>query len=342
MELKLSREEQESLESKHRRERDGRVRDRIKAVLLCAEGWSQIQIAQALRIHVETVRGHLADYIASQKLKPENGGSASNLNEEQTKELIKHLETNTYIKVSSICLYVTSTYKVEYTVSGMTKWLHANKFSYKKPKGIPAKANPEEQEKFISEYETLMNTAGEDEPILFADAVHPTMATKISYGWIKKGEDKPIGTTGSRTRINLVGAIDLERMKIVAKEYETVNGEAMSAYMLEVRNTYPTATKIHMILDQGPANTAQETKVAAEKHGIVLHYLPTYSPNLNPVERVWKVMNEYARNNRFFTSAKEFREAISYFFGVTWPQIAMLMIDRINDNFQRLQPVSSG
>lgn len=46
-------------------------------------------------------------------------------------------------------------------------------------------------------------------------------------------------------------------------------------------------------------------------------------------------MNEHVRNNRFFQSAKEFRREIAEFFEVTWPQIAMSYVDRINDNFQR-------
>jgi len=45
--------------------------------------------------------------------------------------------------------------------------------------------------------------------ILFIDAVHPTMPTKIGYGWIKKGVDKPIATTSSKTRVNIIGAIGL-------------------------------------------------------------------------------------------------------------------------------------
>ena len=45
-------------------------------------------------------------------------------------------------------------------------------------------------------------------------------------------------------------------------------------------------------------------------------------------------MHEYARNNHFFQTAKEFREAILEFFDVTWPQIAHNMVDRITDNFQ--------
>jgi transposase len=33
---------------------------------------------------------------------------------------------------------------------------------------------------------------------------------------------------------------------------------------------------------------------------IKLHFLPPYSPNLNPIKRLWKVMNEKVRNNRLF------------------------------------------
>ena len=52
MKIELTIKEKEELESRHSKERDGRVRDRIKAVLLNAEGWTQKQIAQALRIRL--------------------------------------------------------------------------------------------------------------------------------------------------------------------------------------------------------------------------------------------------------------------------------------------------
>ncbi len=51
----------------------------------------------------------------------------------------------------------------------MTSWLHRHKFSYKKPNGIPAKADPEKQAAFIKEYERLLNTIPEDEPIEFGN-----------------------------------------------------------------------------------------------------------------------------------------------------------------------------
>jgi transposase len=130
-------------------------------------------IAQALRVHVDTIRAHLVDYSEENKLKPENGGSKSHLNEEQTTILIQHLEEKTYVKVSDICAYVLETFKVTYSVAGMTKWLHANNFSYKKPAGIPSKADPKQQEAFIKFYKNLLEETPSDEPMEFGDGVYP-------------------------------------------------------------------------------------------------------------------------------------------------------------------------
>ena len=73
----------------HDNERDSRVCDRRKTVLLASEGWSQVMISQALRIHESTVARHLSDYVLFEKLKPENGGSQSRLSATQTTNSIK-------------------------------------------------------------------------------------------------------------------------------------------------------------------------------------------------------------------------------------------------------------
>ncbi len=341
MKIELTNKQKEELELMHRKARDRRVADRIKAVLLNAEGWTQKQIAQALRIRYETVQDHLNDYRKTQKLKPENVGSKSRLGAGETSLLIKHLEAHVYVKAEQICLYVKETFGVNFTVSGMTKWLKQNGFSYKKPKGTPAKADEKAQSDFIRYYENLLNTLPEDEPIEFGDAVHPTMATKITYGWIHKGQDKLIATTASRTRMNLFGSINLEDMSVTLKEHQTIDSRTMRSHFAALRKKYPNAPNIHLILDRGGYNVSQETREAAEEYGIMLHYLPPYSPNLNPIERLWKVMNEFVCNNRVFKSVNEFSQEILDFFRLTWPEIAPSMTNRINDNFQTLHKVPS-
>lgn len=333
MKIELTEKEKLKLELDHRHTRDMNIGDRIKAVLLKSEGWSDGAIAQALRIHITTVRRYLDDYTKNQKLASVSGGSSSYLNEAQTKELIEHLMKQTYVAAKEICAHVASTYGVRYSVSGMTDWLRHHKFSYKYPKQTPAKADPAQQEAFVKYYEELVKTTPEEEPIFFGDSVHPTQATKVSCGWIRTGEEKLIGSTGSRTRMNICGALNLEDMSLISCTYDTINTASIIEFMTKVRSNYDPEIKIHYIIDQAGYHTSGETKVFAEKNNIKLHYLPPYSPNLNPIERVWKVMNEKARNNKYFATATEFKKSINEFLDVTWHEIANSLIDRINDNF---------
>ena len=72
---------------------------------------------------------------------------------------------------------------------------------------------------------------------------------------------------------------------------------------------------------------------------MIMHILPPYSPNLNPIERVWKVMNEKVRNNKVFQSFTDFKTQLHTFFDSTCVSVASDLTNRINDNFQTLKPV---
>ena len=70
----LSHEEIQTLKEQHKKERDKRIADRIKTVLLFNKGWDYSRIAEALLITSESARNHLRDYQEDKKLEPENGG----------------------------------------------------------------------------------------------------------------------------------------------------------------------------------------------------------------------------------------------------------------------------
>jgi len=342
MKMTLTDKKKKELERTHESTRDGRVRDRIKAVLLASEGWSSSMISQALRIHETTVLRHLKDFEQSEKLKPENGGSTSHLSVVQTMALIEHLSTHLYHHTRQIVAYVKAEFKIHYTVSGMNKWLHHNRFRYKKPKGIPRKVDEQKQHDFIHYYHALKGATSD--PILFLDAVHPTQATKISYGWIRKGEDKAIVTTGSRSRMNLVGALALDDIgNTVVEHYDTINSENIVRFFwrLKKEGHYPLEQKVHIVLDGAGYHRTELVQNAAKVLNIERHYLPPYSPNLNPIERLWKVMNEQVRNNVYFANKREFESTIKQFFTEVLPNIADSLVSRINDNFQILNPASS-
>lgn len=407
MKISLTEEQKIHLESQHKLERDSRICDRIKAVLLTNEGWTYKQIAQALRIHETTVWGHLCDYLREERLKPKGGGSKSKLNEDQTQELIAHLEETIYPSTKEIIFYIHQKYGVIYTQQGMHDWLMSHKFSYKKPSRIPLKFDEEKQQEFIEKYGELKAMCGADEVIAFMDSVHPTQETKVTYGWIRTGVNKPIATVANRARVNLTGAINLDTMSVLKREYETINGSSTIDFLKAFEAANPMAKKIHIIADGGGAHTSHEValflglpdavnreflktnygiilpgkksqltqkikeklRVILEKEPllfenktllndpnltseallnslkkppphpkIVMHILPPYSPNLNPIERLWKVMNEQVRNNVVFKTFNEFKQKIHSFFDEKWDLICDEFRTRINDNFQKLKP----
>ena len=177
--------------------------------MLADDGLTNVQISRVLLLDDTTIARHIADFKKSNKLKPENGGSSSKLSDEQATKPIEHIDSQTYTKAADICAYVQEKFGISYSVQGMTNWLHAHGFSFKQPKEVPAKADPQKQEEFLESYEELRASTPENEPIFFADAAHPTMSTKVTKAWIRKGKDKQIETTASRTRVNLIGALNV-------------------------------------------------------------------------------------------------------------------------------------
>lgn len=331
--LFLYPEEKKALEIQHKTEKNGYKRDRIKVVLLRSEDWSYVRIAQALRIDESTVRQHEAEYVESRKLSPENGGSESKLNEEQTKELKAHLETHTYRYAKDICTYVKSKYGVEYSVSGMTKWLKKNGFVHKKPKLVPKATDPLKQAAFVETYEELKRSIGDDEVILFSDAVHPEHQSKAAYGWIRKGTDKQLPTTAKQHRLHFCGALDLVSMQVIMNEFETINAETVKLFFSNIESHFQNKTKIHIIVDNAAYYRSKEVRKALEGSKIRLIFLPPYSPNLNPIERFWKIMHENVRNNRFYEHFCDFGAEVKAFFNDKMMHGLMAYKSRINDKF---------
>jgi transposase len=335
MEKILSPRKRERLINRHRKERDKRVCDRIKAVLAYDDGYSYSEIARILLLDDETIRRHIADYLKEEKLSTNNGGSDSKLGDKESRQLVDHLQEITHLYVKDICQYVRQQYGKIFSISGMTKWLHANEFCYKKPHAVPAKADKDLQEKFIKYYRRLKAKAGKKEPIYFADCVHPQHQTQLAYGWILKGERKAIATTSGQKRLNFIGGICLNGHRFTYQQVDTVDAYSICQFLWKLRQSNPGKFKIHIIWDNAPYHRSDVVKEWSKELGIKLHYLPPYSPNLNPAERVWKLMHESIRYNKYYGKFSEFTDATLGFFKSIGRKKCILR-ERITDNFQIL------
>ena len=335
MERKLSTRERTHLMTYHRKERDGKVRDRLKAVLAYDEGYSYTEIAKILLLDDETIRRHIRDYFDKNKLAPENGGSEGHLSQAESLKLKAHLAEVTYLSVKDICVYVKQAFNKRYSISGMTKWLHAHAFCYKKAHAVPAKADTVQQKKFVAFYNTLKAKAGKKEPIYFADSVHPQHQTHLAYGWILKGERKEMPTTGRQKRLNFMGGICLKGHRFFYQPADKIDADSIALFLRELRKRHSEKCIIHLIWDNAGYHKNGDVQAFAKDLGIKLHYLPPYSPNLNPIERLWKMMHEKVTYNKYYASFAEFTDATMRFLNSIGRKKSILR-SRITDNFQIL------
>jgi transposase len=334
--MRLLPEEKQELERYARITKDVHERIRLCVVLARSEGIAPELIAQTHRISVQSVYRYLSEYEKENKTRHENrGGSESKLNAEQTQKLINHLQKITYLKAKDICKYIKDKYHVEYSVPGVIAWLKERDFVYKQPIKVPGKLDPAKQEAFIEKYEELKASLPEDQEIYFLDAVHPEFQSQSVFGWIKKGEIKTIPTTNKQYRLHFIGAIALKNMQVIAQEYKTVNAASMIEFLKHLE-TSSSASVIHIICDNGRANKNKALQEYLKTSKIQIHYLPAYSPNLNPIERLWKIMREMNTYNRCYATFQDFSKAIRKFFFEDIPNIGEILEKRITDKFQRV------
>lgn len=335
--MNLSPEIKLQFERRVRQTKDLHERLRLCVILSRSEGISPELIAQTHRISVSSVYQYLEDYEKENKTQHEpRGGTESKLNKDQARDLLLHLQEVTYLYTKDICRYVKAKYGIEYSRSGMNAWLKEHDFVYKEPLKVPGKLDSEKQMEFIEKYEELKANLPKDEEIYFLDAVHPEFQSQAVCGWIKKGETKTIPTTNKQFRLHFVGAIALRNMEIIAREYETVNAENMIEFLKNLEKN-SNAPKIHVICDNGRANKNKALQEYLKTSRVEIHYLPPYSPNLNPIERLWKIMRERKTYNKWYENFAEFKSAIRQFFFEDILKMGKILKKRINDDFQLIE-----
>lgn len=338
----LTDQERDHLKLQHKQERDSRVCDRIKAVLLYDEGWTSQQIAKVLLISDQAIRNHVDEYKALKKLRPESGGSEEKLSREQSEKLEAHLQEYTYLYIKDMIAYVQTTFEVTYTVPGLRNWLQRHGFSYKKPAIVPGKANKEQQQEWLARYEKLRKELPENETICFIDGVHPTHNVQPAYGWIKRGIRKEIPANTGRERLNLSGAIDVVSHNILIQEDQTLNAASTILFFQKIEEAYPCKQKVHVFCDNASYYRNKRVKQFLSTSKIVLHFLPPYSPNLNPIERLWKWMKERVIYNTYYEHFEDFKGAVIGFFAVlstlaVESVLGQTLRSRVRDKFRPIE-----
>jgi transposase len=314
---RLSAGELEKPPHEHRHAEDKRHADRLKAVYLLGKGWQVTQVAEALLRDRESVRNHHKRYRKGgfkALLSNEAGGSEAALNLEQRNQLSDYLQTHLCLAAKQVAHYVQETWQVSYSERGMAQLPYRLGFVYKKPKLIPGKANAGRQRAFIEECRKLKENLNPEDRIYFMDATHPHHNPIAGYGWIKRGKDHEIRSNTGRQRPNINGVVDCSDLSAIIRYDETINAQSTIALFQQIEAQNPNAGRIHIICDNARYYHAQLVDDLLTNSKIELVFLPPYAPNLNLIERFWKVFKKTILCSKYYETLSPFKQACDDFF----------------------------
>lgn len=143
--------------------------------------------------------------------------------------------------------------------------------------------------------------------MLFGDEASFWLDGSLHRTWARVGQQPHVETYGLRKTAHVFGAVSLEANPRFHHMFATVfNGDTFFAFLKQLVRT--TRRKLFLIIDNGPCHNLQAEGVEwlqTNRHRIELHRLPAYSPNLNPIEGVWKETKKCTTHNRFFRTTNE-------------------------------------
>lgn len=319
------------------------VARRANALLLLDDGLSCEAIARVLYIDDDTVRGWHERWtvggmaaLTSFDFK----GAKRSLDATQEATLIRDLEARLFTTSCAVGAHIRACFGVEFSRSGLIKYLKRLGFEYRKPKALPAQANVAAQEAFIAAYEALLNGLSANEVVYFADAVHPEYQSRPAHGWIRRGDKLAVKRTTGRKRMNLHGALCLEDFDCQIVEGDRISATTTLQLLQRLLARHPGPRIIHVILDNARYHHARDVKAWLARDGcrIRLHFLPPYAPNLNAIERLWGVMHRCVTHNKHYPTELDFVRAIQAFFKTTLPRDWRTLRDTVSDNFHIIRP----
>lgn len=207
----------------------------------------------------------------------------------------------------------------------------------RKAGSVPGKADPEKQRWFVREIiEPCVSAAQSGDRVMyFMDASHFVFGAFLGYVWCLARVFIP--TAPGRQRYNVLGAVD-----IIGGAWLTVSNttyvNAMTVCEMLAKMAVANAGKrVTVFLDNARYQRCSLVMDKARELGIELAFLPSYSPNLNLIERFWKYVKKMCLTNRTFTDFSQFRAAIDNCIEDAFKQHAQELKTLLAPNFQIIE-----
>jgi len=193
--------------------------------------------------------------------------------------------------------------------------LHRLNLSWKKAKKLLGRADPERREAFVERVRDLLAGAQRDQHLLvYVDEAHIHQDADLGYGWAERGRRFWVASSspGLSARVSFYGLYLYNEGQVRLWPYPRANGDHTIDVLQRLRAEAP-ERKLIVLWDGAPYHRAKAVREVATTLGIDLMPLPGYSPDLMPVEALWRWLREDVTYHHCHASAEDLTRRVEAF-----------------------------
>ena len=325
--LKVTTEQQKDLLKKWKTAKvkgDIQEANRVLAILALGEGQDKTAVAGTLRVTVESIQGWVKKFLLygvrglTSKKSP---GRPPKLTSAQKRELGRCIDDGPakagFIgncwRSPMVQELIRKRFGVVYSVYYIAALLKNIGFSYQKAKFVSDHLNEDKREQWLGEtWPKILALAKKTNAyLLFGDeASFPQWGT-LSYTWARRGQQPTIETSGKRKGYKVFGLIDYFTGRFFCKcQEERLTSATYAAYLEEV--LAKTGKPIILIQDGARYHTSAAMQKFFSQHQdrLTVFGLPSYSPDYNPIEKLWKKVKQKGTHLHYFPTFESLKEKV--------------------------------
>jgi transposase len=289
-----------------------RVQLKMEAVYLKSQGLSHQDICRLARISENPLRSYLRQFQDGgvERLKRTDWAGTESERDEHRAALEDHFRNHPPRSAAEAAAEIERLTGIRRGPTQVRQFLKGMGLKCRKLGMIPAKADADEQAKFLDEKlrPRLRQAQRLRRVVCFVDAAHFVHGAFLGYLWcftrlLLRG---PSG----RKRFNVLGAVDAVTHELTTVVNDTVIGAAAACELLRKLAARYVGLPVTLVLDNARYQKCEVVRSLAAELGIELLYLPSYSPNLNLIERLWKFVKKEVLTGRYYEDFTRFKAAI--------------------------------
>ncbi|KOR28161.1 transposase, partial [Achromatium sp. WMS3] len=290
-----------------------RVQRKMEALWLKSQGAQHKEICKFTGISEPTLCTYLKDYKQGgiQKLKEIKFHQPQSDLTKHTQTIEAYFIENPPATIKEAMAKIEELTGIKRSETQVRKYLKSIGFERRKVGMIPAKADPDIQEEFKEEkLEPELEQAKDGtKKVYFVDAAHFVWAPFLGFLWslCRLFIQAPAG----RKRFNVLGALDAITHELITVTNDSyINAQSVCDLLWKLHRLNPNIP-IVLIMDNARYQKCKLVFELADVLNIELLYLPSYSPNLNIIERLWKFIKNKCLYSKYYSDFETFKTAIS-------------------------------